>query len=111
LKSEKNKSNKSQAAAMKNMFSGGVYDDKEVAKQIFDKLPEFDAGNAQTFFDIEIGHPDAHEKEKGRVVFELFSRKVPKTAENFRALCTGEKGHPKHYKKSIFHRVIKGFMA
>jgi hypothetical protein len=46
LKAEKNKSNKSQAAAMKNMFSGGVYDDKKISKQIFDKLPEFDLGNA-----------------------------------------------------------------
>jgi hypothetical protein len=83
---------------MKNMFSGGVYDDKEVAKSIHDKLPDFEASNAQTYFDIEIGHPQATEKVKGRVVFELFSKKVPKTAENFRAICTGEKGAPKHYK-------------
>lgn len=96
------------------MFGEGLYNEKDDVKftKNYDKLPEFDAGNCQTFFDLEIGEPGADGNEKGRVVFELFSKTVPKTAENFRALCTGERGDPNlHYKGNFFHRVIKGFMA
>uniref|UniRef100_A0A3Q3MPD1 peptidylprolyl isomerase n=1 Tax=Labrus bergylta TaxID=56723 RepID=A0A3Q3MPD1_9LABR len=52
----------------------------------------------------------------GRVVVELFSDVCPKTCENFRCLCTGEKGvgkgtqKPLHYKGCLFHRVVKDFM-
>ncbi|EMC92425.1 hypothetical protein BAUCODRAFT_289210 [Baudoinia panamericana UAMH 10762] len=64
----------------------------------------------RVFFDITIGGTPA-----GKVVFSLYSDVVPKTAENFRCLCTGEKGTgssgvPLHYKGSAFHRVIKSFM-
>jgi cyclophilin family peptidyl-prolyl cis-trans isomerase len=63
------------------------------------------------FFDITIGGRSA-----GRIEMELRSDRVPKTAENFRALCTGEKGtgqagKPLWFKGSTFHRVIPGFMV
>ncbi|KAG4160092.1 hypothetical protein ERO13_D02G212200v2 [Gossypium hirsutum] len=64
------------------------------------------------YLDISIG-----EELEGRIIVELFNDVVPKTAENFRALCTGEKGIgpntgvPLHYKGVRFHRVIKGFMV
>jgi peptidylprolyl isomerase len=67
--------------------------------------------NPRVFFDMTIGGAEA-----GRIEFELFADKVPKTAENFRALCTGEKGigrsgKPLHFKGSAFHRVIPNFMC
>ena len=65
---------------------------------------------AKVFFDITIGGAEA-----GRIEIDLTAN-TPKTSENFRALCTGEKGVGKsgkklHFLGCAFHRVIAGFMA
>ncbi|CAI0435688.1 unnamed protein product [Linum tenue] len=67
--------------------------------------------NPRVYFDMAVGNASA-----GRIVMELFADTTPRTAENFRALCTGEKGvgrsrKPLHFKGSKFHRVIPGFMC
>lgn len=69
------------------------------------------AARPRVYFDIAIGG-----KPAGRLVFELRADVAPKTAENFRALCTGERGETEsgttlHFKGNQFHRVIPDFMA
>ena len=76
-----------------------------------DEEPD-DEPNPRVFLDVEI----AEWGEAGRIEIELFKDAAPKTAENFRLLCSGEKGislatgMPLHYKGSRFHRVIPNFM-
>ncbi|KAL6526171.1 Peptidyl-prolyl cis-trans isomerase cyp40 [Orobanche minor] len=68
--------------------------------------------NPRCYLDISIGG-----QKEGRIVVELYRDVVPKTAENFRALCTGEKGVspltgvPLHYKGSCFNRVVRSLMV
>ncbi|XP_069773789.1 peptidyl-prolyl cis-trans isomerase-like [Narcine bancroftii] len=61
-------------------------------------------GNPRVFFDIGIDN-----KPTGRIVFELRTDVVPKTAENFRVLCT--RPEKEGFKGSVFHRIIPGFMC
>lgn len=62
------------------------------------------SANPRCFINVSIGNV-----AKGKVVFELRADAAPKTAENFRVLCTGEKGYG--FKGSIFHRIIPQFMC
>ncbi|KAL4536736.1 hypothetical protein Ndes2526A_g06243 [Nannochloris sp. 'desiccata'] len=70
-----------------------------------------DLDNPRVYFDMELGGEPV-----GRIVMTLYADVAPRTAENFRALCTGEKGVNSrgtrlHFKGSAFHRVIPGFMC
>ena len=94
--------------AFGNMFASSMYSDKE---DVADVGAVDDPDNPRVFFDVtEGGEP------LGRIEMELYAKVTPKTAENFRCLCTGEKGigkttgKPLHYKGVPFHRVIKDFM-
>ncbi|QDZ20495.1 cyclophilin-type peptidyl-prolyl cis-trans isomerase domain [Chloropicon primus] len=74
-------------------------------------LPPDTTITQKCYFDVKIGDEDAE-----RVVFGLYGNTVPKTAKNFACLCsgsegTGKSGKPLHYKDSVFHRIIPGFMC
>merc|ERR1711874_648414 len=78
--------------------------DRKVGDFLFCKKIQEPVNRTKVFFDVDVeGSP------LGRVEFELYNGIVPRTAENFRALCTGEKGFG--YKGSKFHRVTIGFVV
>ena len=109
LEQRKNEKEKNESKLFKSLFKSTLYDD---IPQKLSSIPKVDPSNPKVYFDILIDNKEPSR----RVEFELFKKNVPLTAENFRALCTGEKssataGSGKlHYKNSIFHRIIKGFM-
>jgi peptidylprolyl isomerase len=103
---DKNKQSKTieQKKFSKNIFKQSLYEDKPdnfKPNPIPEKINE---KNPQCFFEIKIGE----DENLKRIEFELFKDHVPKTVENFRCLCTGEKNLS--YKGSLFHRIIKDFM-
>ena len=76
--------------------------------ELFPHLP--DDPNPRVFLDLAVGPTPV-----GRVVIILKADKAPKTCENFRCLCTGEKGvdskgRKLHFKGSSFHRVVPDFL-
>jgi len=95
-------------------FTGAaLYEGGRVEEEQEEETPQAvsEEENPTVFFEISIGGRPA-----GRMTFELYKEVVPRTAENFRCLCTGEKGNgqsgkPLHFKGSSFHRIIPGFMC
>jgi len=105
VKAEKRKAEESEKAPAREV------ERKVATKDVKAEKPkEGDDDTKKVFLSIKIG---GH--RQGKIVIKLFHKTVPRTAENFRALCTGERGvgqsgKPLCYKGSVLHRVIKGFM-
>ena len=84
---------------LKAKFSKDIYDNFSSPKK------ERNKENPLVFFNIKI-----RDKESKRIEIELFKDKVPKISENFRCLCTREKGEKMHYKGSKFNKMIRNFI-
>ena len=100
-----------EAANLTNFFLP-IFPSVNIDKNETNFTAPLDIVTRKVYFDIEL-----EGKYIGRMVFGLFGYTAPKTAENFRALCTGEKGigkhgKPLHFKGNIFHRNVPGgFLA
>ena len=106
INEKKQAKEKTAKSLYKKFLKTSLYEDKPAVEAPKEIPSEVNASNPKVYFNLKIGEDEVPK----RVEFELFADRVPKTVENFRALCTGEKGGNLHYKNSIFHRVIKGFM-
>ena len=82
-------------------------------------LPEMrNQSNPVVFLDVAIRALDSKGslEHEGRITIELFADRVPRTADNFRAFCTGEVLDPRNflpagYKNTLFHRIVAGFLV
>lgn len=94
-----------------NLYMLHCYRDVKGKKHLHLEEVSWATDNIEVFMEIQIG-----DQKVGRIELQLFVEHYPQTSENFRALCTGEKGTGKagkklHYKGSRFHRIIPGFMC
>ncbi|KOM51011.1 hypothetical protein LR48_Vigan08g183800 [Vigna angularis] len=85
----------------------GYTTSKLVVEEKIQQVPEI---THRVFLDIDID-----KQRLGRIVIGLYGQVVPKTVENFRALCTGQQGKREnglklHYKGTPFHRIVSGFV-
>ncbi|EGD77668.1 hypothetical protein PTSG_12788 [Salpingoeca rosetta] len=87
-------------------------DDVDFEKEALDFETAYRANSGHDFVYFDLTHGD---QELGRIVFELFSNKLPKTCENFKAICVGDhksknktyEGKPLTYKDTLLHRIQK----
>lgn len=86
-----------------NKEEGGENQSETVETVTISTKPE-EKRNPQVYFDIKVGSSDV-----GRIIMILRADVVPKTAENFRVLCTHEQGYG--FKGSTFHRIIPEFVS